>query len=90
MRSLRYARGDRGTRPHHLPNPSAMKISPRALLPLRNFFGFQRLNFLCAGFDGISFGVAFEIGVCRFDYAQVIEEKCHAARSARFYTYCRL
>jgi len=40
-----------------------------------DFLGFERLDFLGAGFDGISFGVAVDVGVGGFDDAEVVEEK---------------
>ena len=51
----------------------------RALLARGNFFGFERLEFLRAGFDGIAFGVAVGVGVGGFDDAEVVEEERDAA-----------
>ena len=46
---------------------------------LGNLFGFQRLDVLRAGFNGIGFGIARFVGMRGFDNALVIEEKTDAA-----------
>ena len=51
----------------------------RAFLAGGNFLGFERLDFLRAGFDGIAFGVAVGVGVGGFDDAEVVEEEGDAA-----------
>ena len=51
----------------------------RAFLACGDFFGFERLDFLRAGLDGIAFGVAVGVGVGGFDDAEVVEEEGDAA-----------
>ena len=51
----------------------------RAFLACGNFLGFERLDFLRAGFDRIAFGIAVRVRVRGFDDAEVIEEKRDAA-----------
>ena len=54
----------------------------RAFGAFGSFFSFERLDFLCAGFDGVAFGIAILIGMRGFHDAEVIEEKRDAARLA--------
>ena len=51
----------------------------RAFLARGDFLGFERLDFLGAGFNGIPFGVAVDVGVGGFDDAEVVEEEGDAA-----------
>ena len=53
----------------------------RALLACGDFFGFERFDFLRAGFDGIAFGIAVGVGVGRFDDAEVVEEERRRCRA---------
>ena len=60
-----------------------LRQKPRALLSGGNFIGFERFNFLRAGFNGIAFGVAVGVGVRGFDDPEMIEEKRDTARLHR-------
>jgi hypothetical protein len=51
----------------------------RAFGAFGRIFGFERLDFLRACFDGIAFGIAVYIGVSGFDDAEMVEEKGDAA-----------
>ena len=51
----------------------------RSFLAGGDFLGFERLEFLGAGFDGIAFGIAIGVGMGSLDDAQVVEEEGDAA-----------
>src|SRR5208337_4804297 len=59
-----------------------LREKTRALLSGGNLVGFQRLDFLRAGLDGVRFRVAVRVGMRGFDHAEVVEEKADAARLA--------